>query len=147
LHFAPDDPLPELGGLFAGVFNAALADGSVKTFSKKADPDVLRAAITRDQGEVVNFDRIKAPLHPRRAELRQQNQRLKQELDKERESLEELRREKQLLQEVDPESDRLKKESARLEQLLRQTRDEVERLRDEVRRLKQGKGPGENDED
>jgi Protein of unknown function (DUF1559) len=139
LHFAPDDPLPELGGLFPGVFNAALADGSVKTFSKKADPGLLRAAITRDQGEVVNLDRIKAPLHSRQVELRQQNERLKQELDKERESLEELRREKQLLQQADPESDRLKKENARLEQLLRQTRDDVERLRDEVQRLKQGK--------
>ena len=136
LHFAPDEPLPELGGLFPGIFHAALADGSVNAFSKNADPDALRAAITRDQGEVVDFDRLRAPRNPRQAELRQQNERLKEELDKERATLEELRREKQLLQEPDPATEQLKKENARLEQLLRQTRDEVERLREEIRRLK-----------
>jgi RNA polymerase sigma factor (sigma-70 family) len=143
LHFDPDEPLPELGGLFPGIFNAALADGSVHAFSKNADPNLLRAAITRDQGEVVDLNRLMAPRSQRRSELRQQNERLKQELDKQRQSLEELRREKQQLQEEDPESQQLKKDNARLEYLLRQTRDEVERLREEVRRLKQGRGPGE----
>jgi hypothetical protein len=56
LAFAPDRPLPELGGLFADGFNAAFADGSVHFFPKEVSEDKLRALITRNGGERVYPD-------------------------------------------------------------------------------------------
>jgi RNA polymerase sigma factor (sigma-70 family) len=142
LPFAADEPLPDLGGLFPGVFNAALADGTVAAFSARADPDVLRAAITRDGGEAVDLDRIKAPASRREAELRRQNERLRQDLDREGARLEELRLEKKLLEGKagGAAAERLSKENERLEELLRRSREEAGRLEAEIRRLRR---PGE----
>src|SRR4051794_18249186 len=133
LHFAPDEPLPQLGGPFPDVFHAAFADGSVHTLSKKGDPDTLRKAIERDDGFPIDLSRSKAPANPREADLRRQNERLLLEVDQVRGDLEALRREKEVLQEEDAETLRLKKENERLEQVLRQTREEAERLRQEIR--------------
>jgi hypothetical protein len=141
LHFAPDEPLPQLGGLFPDGINAALADGSVITLSKRADPDLLRKAIMRDDGWPVDLAKIRGPASRREAELRRQNERLTQDVERARARLEELRREKDLLQEEDAETSRLRKDNERLEELLRQTREETERLRREVERLRQ-KRPG-----
>jgi hypothetical protein len=136
LHYAPDEPLPELGGPYPGVINVALADGSAVALSAKADPDLLRALITPAGGEVVDIDRFKAPTSPREAQLRKQNEQLKQELAQERDLLVELRRAKQKLQQEDEGTEQLKKENARLEQMIQKTRDEVEMLRQEIERLK-----------
>jgi hypothetical protein len=138
LHFDEDEPLPELGGAYPGIFNAAFADGSVRPFSTRANPDVLRAAITRDMGEVVDLQRIEAPLSRREAELRRRNERLKQELEREQARLRELRREREALEgaDQDPRVEQLRKDNARLEQLLRESRDEAERVRQEIERLK-----------
>jgi hypothetical protein len=148
LHYAPDEPLPELGGLFPNIFNAAFADGAVYALLKKADPDILRAAITCAGGEVVDLDKIKAPASPRAAALHQQNEVLKQELAEQRARLDELQRERQLLQEEDADTERLRKENQQLEKLIRDTRDQSEQLRQEIERLKQapGKPPGDKRE-
>jgi hypothetical protein len=61
LHYAADEPLPELGGLFPDVFHAAFADGSVHTLTKKYDEVILRAAITAGSGEVVDLAKIEVP--------------------------------------------------------------------------------------
>jgi hypothetical protein len=145
MRYAPDEPLPELGGLFPRIVNVALADGSVMALLKKADPDVLRAAITCAGGEVVDLDKIRAPASPRAARLHEQNERLKAELAKERAQLDELRREQRVLAEEDADSERLRKENAQLEKLIRDTRDQAEQLRQEIERLKQapGKRPGD----
>jgi RNA polymerase sigma factor (sigma-70 family) len=60
LPFVPDQALPKLGGLFGGDFNALFADASVKLLSRKADPDQLRAAITRAGGEPVDVEKLVA---------------------------------------------------------------------------------------
>ena len=53
-----DKPLPKLGGWTEGRFNAALADGSVRTFSNKLEETTLRALFTKAGGEPVNASTI-----------------------------------------------------------------------------------------
>jgi hypothetical protein len=57
LPFAPDQPLPRLGGVLADGFNAALFDGSTLFFKKAiyGDEAALRALIGWSDGEVVNL--------------------------------------------------------------------------------------------
>jgi RNA polymerase sigma factor (sigma-70 family) len=150
LHFDEDEPLPELGGLYPGIFNAALADGTVHAFFQKADPDILRAAITRDLGEVVDLGRIEAPASRREAKLRELNERLQRDLEREKTRVQELRREKEALrgEDADPKVDSLEKDNVRLEVLLKQSRAEADRLQEEIRRLRQSreKRPGNRPE-
>jgi hypothetical protein len=56
LAYDADKPLPKIGGLFEGGFNAALCDGSVHFISKTVSEKTLRAAITRAGGEVLGPD-------------------------------------------------------------------------------------------
>jgi hypothetical protein len=56
LEYDPSKPLPKLGKQNPEVFNVAMADGSVRTISKKISEKTLRAAITRDGGEVLGSD-------------------------------------------------------------------------------------------
>jgi RNA polymerase sigma factor (sigma-70 family) len=139
LHFAADEPLPELGGLFPNVFNAAFADGAVYTLSKKADPEMLRRAIVRDDGLPVDLEKLKAPASRREADLKAQNQRLKAELVQQQESLEALQQEKEILLEMveDPTVKALKEENAGLEQNLRTLREQTEALKREIQSLRQ----------
>jgi hypothetical protein len=141
LHFAPDEPLPELGGLFPNVFNVAMADGSVQAISKKSDPRMLRLAIMKDDGNPIDMNRLRAPSSQRQQALKDQNDRLRQELDAQRQQLEAMRHEKELLQELvnDTETQALKKENSELTELIRRTRDETEQLRREIEKLKQAK--------
>jgi RNA polymerase sigma factor (sigma-70 family) len=146
LHFALDEPLPELGGVYPGIINVAFADGSAAALSARADPDMLRGLITPNGGEVVDIDKLRAPTSPREAQLRKRNEKLKQELEQQRDVLEELRREKQQLQQEDAGTEQLKRENARLEELLQKTRDEAEQLRQEIQRLRKApeKPPGQS---
>jgi RNA polymerase sigma factor (sigma-70 family) len=139
LHYAADEPLPQLGGLFADVFNAAVADGTVMALSKSCDPDTLRKAITRDDGFPIDLNRLKASTSPRAAALRRQHERLQREVAKAQRELEELRREKELAAEEDAETASLRKDNERLESLLRQLHAETERLRDEIRQIKESR--------
>jgi RNA polymerase sigma factor (sigma-70 family) len=58
LPFDPEKPLPKLGAEFPDIFNAAFCDGSVQEISKKIDDKTLRALITRNGGEPINFSDI-----------------------------------------------------------------------------------------
>lgn len=49
-------PLPKFGGFHAGIYNVALADGSVRAVSHSITEATLRAAITRAGGEVMGRD-------------------------------------------------------------------------------------------
>jgi RNA polymerase sigma factor (sigma-70 family) len=140
MHYAPDEPLPELGGLYPNIFNVALADGSAVALLKRADPDVLRAAITRAGGEVVDLDKIKAPASPRAARLHEENLRLQEELAKERAHLDSLQREQRVLTEEDADSERLRKENDELEKLIHETRDQSMQLQHEIERLRRALG-------
>jgi hypothetical protein len=51
LPFDPGGPLPPLGRLGRENYLTAMADGSVKVVRQDADPNVIRAAITRAGGE------------------------------------------------------------------------------------------------
>jgi prepilin-type processing-associated H-X9-DG protein len=54
VDFVPDekDPKKDLTGLWAGGFNAAMGDGSVRFISEAIDPKVLKALFTIAGGEV-----------------------------------------------------------------------------------------------
>jgi len=56
ISFIPNGPLPELGGFTPDGFNAGFMDGSVHYIKKSIRPEVLRAVITRDGGEVISSD-------------------------------------------------------------------------------------------
>jgi hypothetical protein len=58
LPFDPDPtkPLPKLGGHFREGFNVGMCDGSVRFLRKTISDQTLRAAITRDGGEVLGPD-------------------------------------------------------------------------------------------
>src|SRR5262249_42665396 len=50
------DKLPELGGMFKTGMNMAFADGSVRWVRKDINPKTLRAVITPQGGEAINFN-------------------------------------------------------------------------------------------
>jgi hypothetical protein len=58
LPFDPDPtkPLPRLGGRFREGFNVVMVDGSTRFLRKTISDQALRAAITRDGGEVLGED-------------------------------------------------------------------------------------------
>src|SRR5262245_47081050 len=58
LPYDPKKALPKLGGLFDGSFHMALADGSVRLVQKGFNEPVLRLAITRADGELVDLDKL-----------------------------------------------------------------------------------------
>jgi RNA polymerase sigma factor (sigma-70 family) len=54
-------PLPGLGGLFPAGINAAFADGSVHWLRRNFDPEHMRRAITRSDGDIVDLQRLEDP--------------------------------------------------------------------------------------
>src|SRR5262249_50049517 len=56
IPFFPNGPLPEVGGFTPEGFNAVFADGAVRYITKSINPNVLKALITRDGGEVISPD-------------------------------------------------------------------------------------------
>jgi hypothetical protein len=56
IPFSPNAPVPELGGFTPDGTDAAFADGAVRFISKKVNPIVLKALITRDGGEAISSD-------------------------------------------------------------------------------------------
>lgn len=56
LPYDPSKPLPMLGGLTPGGFNAAFCDGSVHFIKKDIDPKTLHLLIQRNDGQVIPGD-------------------------------------------------------------------------------------------
>jgi hypothetical protein len=56
LDYDPAKPLPKLGGLFPGGFNAALCDGSVRFISNAVTPKTLHLLIQRNDGQPLPGD-------------------------------------------------------------------------------------------
>jgi len=52
--------LPKLGGLFDGVCQVGLCDGSVMRIKKDSDMEQLRALITPRGGEILDLDKLRA---------------------------------------------------------------------------------------
>jgi uncharacterized protein (TIGR03067 family) len=59
LPYDPQKPLPKLGELFPNTFHVALADGAVFGFKQDFDEPMLRRAITRADGQEVDFSKLK----------------------------------------------------------------------------------------
>jgi serine/threonine protein kinase len=59
LDYDPSKPLPKLGGLFLDGFTAAFADGSVRFIKRNVDEETIRALITRNGGEPVEWSKLK----------------------------------------------------------------------------------------
>ncbi len=59
LPYDPKKPLPKLGGLFADGFNILMADGSVRFVKTGVKEEVLRRAITRNDGLSYSLDDLK----------------------------------------------------------------------------------------
>ena len=58
--FDPKKPLPKIVPVgIQKVFQALLADGSVRAISTKIDPKMLKAAFTRSGGEIIDLDKKK----------------------------------------------------------------------------------------
>ena len=55
LPYAPDKPLPQLGGPSSDGFHALFCDGTVRLLRKGIDEKVLRALITANGGEAVDL--------------------------------------------------------------------------------------------
>jgi len=58
LPFDPKDPLKGLGNLMEGGFHAAFMDGSVRFISKTIPPELLKALITPNGGEVIDYSKL-----------------------------------------------------------------------------------------
>jgi hypothetical protein len=58
LSYDPKKPLPKLGGLFENGINAVFADGSPHWLKKDFDAAMMRVAITRNNGDIVDFDKL-----------------------------------------------------------------------------------------
>ncbi len=58
LPYDDQKALPKLGGMLNGGFNVLLGDGSVRFVKAKFNEKTLRALITRNGGEVANFDEV-----------------------------------------------------------------------------------------
>jgi predicted RNase H-like nuclease (RuvC/YqgF family) len=145
--------VPALGGQFANVFHVALGDGSVRALSKRIPEKSLRAAITANGGEVVDWQKVDGLTTAGSAirtgmmtRLRQRNMALKEEATVLREILAELKLEvrdlrwaveSDRLMALDPEAAALQKENEQLEKTLRETREEARKLFAEIQRLKQ----------
>lgn len=56
LPYAPDKPLPKIGGLFRNDYNCAMADGTVRCISRACSESTLRAAITAYGDDPVSGD-------------------------------------------------------------------------------------------
>jgi RNA polymerase sigma factor (sigma-70 family) len=148
LHYAEDESLPELGGLFPDVIHAAFGDGSVHTLTQKYDEKQLRYAITSNGGEVLDLKKIEA--RPRRTarapggegatveDWQQRNEGLRKEVEQTRERIRLLKEEKEVERELagdDPRINQLKEEHARLQAELKKLRAEMDALNAEIRRM------------
>jgi hypothetical protein len=56
MPYDPDKPLPKVGGLFEGIFNVAMCDGSVRSVVRSIKPDVLHLLIQRNDGRPIPDD-------------------------------------------------------------------------------------------
>jgi hypothetical protein len=146
LHYADDEPLPELGGLFPNVIHAAFADGSVHTLTKNYNKKHLRYAITANAGDQLDFSKIEA--HSRRGAglagdratvetWQRKNAELRKELELTRQQMRLLKEEQEVERELageDPRVRQLKEEHAHMQAELKKLRDEIDALKKDIRK-------------
>jgi hypothetical protein len=130
-----------------------MCDGSVRTLSKEAPEDLLRSAITRNGGEVVDLAMATAPGAGRgmnlvATQLKQENQHLQQTLQQAAKDLEGLKKDLAVAKEL-AEPDRkaleLMRENAQLQATLTKILEEMQLIRNEIDALKKNRS-GQRDE-
>ena len=143
LPYVPDQALPRFGGLFNGDFNALFVDGSVQFLSRNADEEAMRAAITRDAGDIVDFKKLRALPGGRYGDGRidpeqvgRENARLKELVQATTEEVKKTRDELELLKlrqahggRLDAKTARLLQQNAELEEQLGKVLEELEALK------------------
>jgi RNA polymerase sigma factor (sigma-70 family) len=140
LHYADDEPLPELGGLFPNVIHAVFADGAVHTLSKNYNEQHLRYAITANDGMPCDLSKIQVhslrrPGAGDRAsaeDWQQKNEQLRKELEQTRQLIRLLKEEQEVERELageDPRITQLKEDNARMQAELKKLRAEIESLK------------------
>jgi RNA polymerase sigma factor (sigma-70 family) len=149
LPYVPDQALPKLGGLFGGNFDALMTDGGVMFLSGKADPQQLRYAITRDDGNPIDFEKIKAEGGVGGKvdldDLPRQNRQLREAVEA---ALKDVAREKEEMEllkakiavgapKLDAKGAKLLKENQELQKALDKALEDLEGLRAERRRLEE----------
>lgn len=144
LHYAEDEPLPELGGLFPDVFHAVFADGKVHTLTRKFSEKQMRRAITINDGEVLDWTKIEAKSRRRAVgdastveTWQRKNEELRKEVAQLREQLRVLKEEEEVERELageDPRIGQLKDEHAHMQAELKKLRAELEALKKDIRR-------------
>jgi len=136
LPYEADKPLPELGGMFPDVFQAAFADGEVHVLRKRYNEFNLRRWITSNGGEIVDSDEVEA--RSAAAEQRRWNRILQQWLDDERERQSLLQEERDALQGQAGGAKRPKEDGSRLDELKKENlrlQKEYEKIKEEIRSL------------
>jgi hypothetical protein len=145
LHYADDEPLPELGGLFPNVIHAAFADGAVHTLTKTYNKKQLRNAITINEGEPLDLSKLHANALSRagaagdRDEVetwQRKNGELRKQLELARQQMRLLKEEQEVERELageDPRVHQLKEEHARMQAELKKLRDEIDAFKKEIR--------------
>jgi hypothetical protein len=145
LHYADDEPLPELGGLFPNVIHAAFGDGAVHTLTKNYNKKQLRLAITINDGMTMELSKIEASARPNagagrdRASVenwQRKNEDLRKELETARQQIQLLKEEQEVERELageDPRVTKLKEDNSRMQTELRKLRDELDTLKKDIR--------------
>jgi hypothetical protein len=145
LHYAEDEPLPELGGLFPDVFHAVCVDGAAHTLTKQYDEEQLRHAITANAGDILDWSKIEGrSRRPGGASndrvatetWQRKNNELRKELELVREQVQLLKEEQQVERELageDPRVNQLKEEHARMQAELKKLHAEIETLKKSLR--------------
>jgi hypothetical protein len=150
LPYVADQALPKFGGLFGGDFHALFADGGVQLLSKKADEENLRAAITRNGGEQVDFNKLRSSLAGRGAgekidpqQLARENEQLKEAVDKSTAEVQALKEDLEVLKTklargtdvMDAKTVKLLQQNAELQEKLGQILSELDGMKAEKARL------------
>jgi len=142
LHYADDEPLPELGGLFPNIMHAAFADGSVHTLTKNYNKKQLRYAITVNDGIVMDLAKIEA--RSRRSAndrdtvdlWQRKNEELRLQLEQARQQMRLLKEEQEVERELageDPRVRQLKEEHARMQAELKKLHDQIDAMKKDNR--------------
>jgi RNA polymerase sigma factor (sigma-70 family) len=144
LPYAADKPLPRFGGMFDGDFNAAFGDGSVRLLAKDADAEHLRAALTRDLGdifdskkiEVANRGGIKLGGKIALKDVEEVNARLARELEQLRAEAEKTKQDIEQLRSEAERAARLLENTVKLQSDVEQARQQLEELKQMKEELK-----------
>lgn len=141
IPFAADEPLPELGGLFPEVYNVSMADGSVHAFRKAQRGAALRHAITRDGGELTDFNALQAPTSREQQQLLEENTKLEQSIRDIKQQVDALTRERDVLKEMteNAHTQRLRQHNVELLEQVRQLKSGLAELKKDIERMKQAR--------